>query len=278
MLTLLDGTFLSRFEHESLGEVGVLFLTAGLKIAAAFLVFFLGRWLVRFGLRRTFTPLIARESDLNPARAARLTTLQTVIRSVMMYALYFVAAIMLLAAVGVNTTSLFATAGVAGVAIGFGSQKIVRDVVTGFLLLLEDQFAVGDVVSIGGNVGVVEETGMRITKLRDESGRLIILSNGDISQVINYSKGSFLVAVDATVAADTPPEKIEAAVQEAAEELQESDAGVSNVRLKGTTAMAAATLTYRVEATARPAHRLDAETALRAALRRALLKNEVQLG
>ena len=257
--------------------IGAMLLKVGAGILAALVVLIVGRWLVRFILGRIFNPLIHREEENQSPRAARLYTLKTVIRSVLMYALYFVVAIMLLGAIGINTTSLFATASVAGVAIGFGSQKIVRDVVTGFLLLLEDQFAVGEVVNIGGNTGVVEETGMRITKLRDDTGRLIIISNGDINQVINYSKGNFMVGVDVTVAADADPDKLREAVKAAAETLQGNSSELKNVELKGVSAMTATTLTYRVEATAPPLARAASEAELRSALRHALEGQEIAL-
>jgi small conductance mechanosensitive channel len=90
---------------------------------------------------------------------------------------------------------------VAGLAVGFGAQKLVKDVITGFFLLLEDQYAVGDYVTIGTVTGTVEELGMRITRLRDDDGRLYILSNGDIGQVCNMSRGPLAGVLEVAIAA-----------------------------------------------------------------------------
>lgn len=248
-----------------------------LRLAGTFLVFLLGRWVLRTLLHRVFRPMIAREEADHPYRAARLKTLETVAQSVMLYTLYFIVLGLLLASFGLNPLSLVATAGVAGVAVGFGAQKLVRDVLTGFILLMEDQYAVGDLVTIGGNTGVVVETGMRITKLRDESGRLIILSNGDIAQVINFSKGDFRIGIDLAVSSEAAPQSVADAVRRAGEILAERNSRVKQPELRGVTAMGAASVTYRIEAVAPPHQRIDAEAELRSALRTALEEFEVKL-
>ena len=240
-------------------------------------LFMLGRGLIKFLLARAFQPLIVRERASDPQRAARLVTLQAVAASVFINTLSFVVLVILLDTLGVHTASLFATAGVAGVAIGFGAQKLVKDVVTGFLLLLENQFSVGDLVTIGSNTGIVEETGMRVTRLRDEAGRQIILTNGDITQVINYSKGGFRVGVEVGVAADTDRETMTKAVAEAEARLSESPIGITGLTLRGITAMSATALTYRVEAVAPPTMRMAAEAEIRAVLLAVLRSREVKL-
>lgn len=240
-------------------------------------VFFVGRGFIRLLLHRGFRPMIEREQTANPARAARLLTLETVSESLLRYTLYFVVLGLLMFSVGLNPASLIATAGVAGVAIGFGAQKLVRDVVTGFLLLLEDQFSVGDLVTIGGNTGVVVETGMRITKLRDDAGRLIILSNGDIVQVINFSKGEYRIGVDLAVSSEADLEAIRDAVKEAGALLSGQDSTVTQPEVRGITAMSASSVTYRIEALAPPSDRTVAEGELRAALRKVLEGREIKL-
>ncbi|MBW3624441.1 MAG: mechanosensitive ion channel family protein [Armatimonadetes bacterium] len=248
-----------------------------LHLAGTFLIFVIGRWLLHKIIRRVFRPMIQREQASNPPRAARLITLETVAQSIMLYALYFIVLGLLMASVGLNPLSLVATAGVAGVAIGFGAQKLVRDVITGFLLLLEDQFSVGDLVTIGGNTGVVVETGMRITKLRDEAGRLIILSNGDIAQVINFSKGEFRIGIDLAVSSNADPQAVAEVVQAAGSLLVERNSRVKHPVVRGVTSMSASSTTYRIEATAPPSERTDAEADLRAALRAALTQREIPL-
>lgn len=247
------------------------------RLAVAFLVFLVGRWFLNLILQRVFTPLIARERQANSPRVARLVTLQTLSRSILLYALYFWFIYLILYSFDISLGPLLATAGVAGVAIGFGAQKLVKDVMTGFFLLLEDQFAVGDLVQINGNLGIVEETGMRITKLRDDSGRLIILSNGDIAQVINYSKGGFKISFDVAMAAETSPDTVKEALEGAAQRLKDEKGVSIEPALRGVIGMSAASVTYRIDATAPPADRLDAEARLRAAMLAELTERGVKL-
>jgi small conductance mechanosensitive channel len=247
------------------------------RLGVAFLVYLLGKWLLNLILRRVFTPLIARERQANSPRVARLVTLETLSRSILLYALYFWFIYLILFAFDISLGPLLATAGIAGVAIGFGAQKLVKDVMTGFFLLLEDQFAVGDLVSINGNLGIVEETGMRITKLRDDAGRLIILSNGDIGMVINYSKGGFKISFDVGVSAETSPETVKEALDGAAQRLKKEKGISIEPVLRGVMGMSGTNVTYRIEAAAPPADRLDAEARLRAALLAELSERGVKL-
>ena len=96
-------------------------------------------------------------------RAARVRTLQALTRSIVRYVLGFVLVIMLLDALGANVAGIVTTAGIGGVAIGFGAQRLVRDVISGFFLIVEDQFAVGDYVTIGTITGTVRDLGMAET-------------------------------------------------------------------------------------------------------------------
>src|SRR5690606_38145008 len=88
--------------------------------------------------------------------------------------------------VGVDTRSILAAAGILGLAVGFGAQNLVRDLVTGFFILSEDQFAVGDYITAAGVSGVVDSVGIRTTRLRDFGGELHIIPNGRIEQVTNH--------------------------------------------------------------------------------------------
>jgi Small-conductance mechanosensitive channel len=102
----------------------------------------------------------------------------------------------------VNLAPVLATAGVTGLAISLGAQQIVRDVLNGFFILVEDQFAVGDEVTIDGIRGTVETMGMRITRIRDDQGRLITLANSSIARVTNHSRGRALLSLEVSIAAE----------------------------------------------------------------------------
>ncbi len=132
----------------------------------------------------------------------RANTLEALLRSMVRYVVYFIAAVTILQLFGVPVESVLTTAGIAGVAVAFGAQSLVRDVITGFFILMEDQFQVGDRVSIAGITGKVEEIGLRVTKVRDFGGGLHIIPNGKIENVTNYNSGPMLALVDVPIAYD----------------------------------------------------------------------------
>ena len=133
----------------------------------------------------------------------RATTLGTLFKSVATTIVWAVALMMLLAEFDVNLGPLIAGAGIVGVAVGFGAQSVVRDLLTGVFMLIEDQYGVGDVVDLGDAVGTVESVGLRTTRLRDISGTVWHVPNGAIARVGNMSQLWARVPLDLDVAYDT---------------------------------------------------------------------------
>ena len=128
-------------------------------------------------------------------------TLEPLLKSLLRYVVYFFVAATVLDVMNiVSTATLMASAGVFGLAIGFGAQGLVRDVITGFFILFEDQFSVGEYVDAGGVSGTIEELGLRVTKVRDFSGALHVIPNGSISKVTNYDRGNMRALVKVAVA------------------------------------------------------------------------------
>jgi small conductance mechanosensitive channel len=140
----------------------------------------------------------------------RSITLQTLFISIARYVVYFTALGYILSQFGIDYRAYMASLSLVGVALGFGSQGLVQDVVTGFFILFEDQFSVGDMVEIGGQVGVVEEIGLRTVRLRNYHGAQVIFANRNIPLVARYRKGATEVGVDVEL---TDPEKGERAAQ-----------------------------------------------------------------
>ena len=179
-----------------------------------------------------------------------------------------------LSLVGINVTAIVGTASVAGLAFGFGAQKLVKDVITGYFLLLEDQYVAGDYITIGTVTGTVEELGMRITRIRDDDGKLYILSNGDIAQVCNHSRGLVGASFELSVGA---AEDI-AAVTKIIEETLATQNLPAPARVEGITLADATKTTLRITFKAphgqRPAQILPH---LRATLRDALLAANITL-
>ncbi|MDP9181887.1 MAG: mechanosensitive ion channel family protein [Actinomycetota bacterium] len=133
---------------------------------------------------------------LSERRRQRVETLGSVLRSVASFSVGMVAGSMLLAELGLDLTPVVASAGIIGVAVAFGAQNVVRDVLTGMFMLLEDQYGVGDVVDTGGAIGTVEAVTLRTTRLRDLDGTVWHIRNGEILRVGNKSQGWSRAIVD----------------------------------------------------------------------------------
>jgi small conductance mechanosensitive channel len=132
-------------------------------------------------------------------RRQRAEALGSVLRSVASVSIFAVTVMLVVAELGVNLAPLIASAGIAGIALGFGAQHLVKDFLAGLFMLLEDQYGVGDVVDLGEASGTVEEVGLRITTVRDARGVLWYIRNGEIVRVGNKSQGWAIVMVDVPV-------------------------------------------------------------------------------
>ena len=144
----------------------------------------------------------------------RSETLHKLIKSAVRYTIYFIAFFQVLSILGVNTTSIVASAGIASVAIGFGAQSLVKDIISGFFIILEGQFDVGDNVKIYNQAafiagGYVMSLGLRSTKIRSKDGEVYFIPNGTINQVVNYSLMYNLALVELPIKIDESIEKIE---------------------------------------------------------------------
>ena len=142
----------------------------------------------------------------------REQTLLKLLENTISYVVYFSAILAILQEFNIDVKGLLAGAGVLGLAVGFGAQSLVKDVISGFFILFEDQFSVGDYVKIGTAEGSVEEIGLRTTKIKNFTGELFILPNGTISQVVNYSMKNSLAIVDVTIPFELGIEKVEKSI------------------------------------------------------------------
>lgn len=149
----------------------------------------------------------------------RARTLGTLFKSVASTIIWAVAAMMLLGEFDVNLGPLIAGAGIIGVAVGFGAQSLVRDLLTGVFMLIEDQYGVGDVVDLGDAVGTIEAVGLRTTRLRDISGTVWHVPNGAIARVGNMSQLWARVPMDIDVAYDTDLDLAMAVIKQVADEV-----------------------------------------------------------
>ena len=144
----------------------------------------------------------------------REQTMKNLLKNVLSYVLAFIAIVMILDTFNVPIGTLLAGAGVAGLAIGFGAQSLVKDVIAGFFILFEDQFSVGDYIEIDNIEGDVEVIGLRTTKLRSFYGQQYVIPNGSIEIVTNYSANNGYAMVDVNVPYETDIVKVEKMIKE----------------------------------------------------------------
>lgn len=159
----------------------------------------------------------------------RSETLHKLVKSAVRYTVYFIAFFQILATVGVNTTSIVASAGIASVAIGFGAQNLVKDIISGFFIILEGQFDVGDNVKIYNQAAFIAEgnvlsLGLRSTKIRSKGGEIYFIPNGTINQVINYSLTYNLAICEFPINIETTIEDLENEVQSILDFVNNNDA------------------------------------------------------
>lgn len=151
----------------------------------------------------------------------RIRTLSRVVRYVLTVATVVVTVLLILGELGISVAPILGAAGVVGIAIGFGAQSLVKDYFTGFFLLLENQIRHGDVVEAGGKAGVVEELTLRYLRLRDYSGNVHFVPNGNISIVTNMSMGFAFAVVDAGVAYGENVERVIAVMREVGKDMRQ---------------------------------------------------------
>jgi small conductance mechanosensitive channel len=136
---------------------------------------------------------------LSERRAQRAKTIGSVFKSITSVLVFGIAFMMILAELGVNLAPVLASAGILGVAVGFGAQNVVKDFLSGVFMMLEDQYGVGDVVDVGEASGTVEAVGLRITTMRDLNGTVWYVRNGEILRVGNSSQGFAVAVVDVPI-------------------------------------------------------------------------------
>lgn len=205
----------------------------------------------------------------------KINTLRALSHSILRYIVYFVTGLTVLGQF-VDTTSILATAGIGGLAIGFGAQSLVKDVISGFFILFEDQYAVGDFVTIGDTTGTVEEIGLRITKIRGFKGDLTIIPNGQIQKVVNYTRGNVLAVVDIGVPYETDIDKAIKVIEDVAKRYaQENENIVEQPQVLGVMDMGDSQITIRAVARTLPLKHWEVERELKKRIKEAFDENGI---
>ena len=203
-------------------DIGVDFAKASLRIVLIIIAAYVGLRLLRLAFNRLETLLIraAATAEVIPGAATkRIRTLMSVMWTIVAGLVWFVAVLTTLGQMGVNVTPVLAGAGIVGLAIGFGAQNLVKDLVNGFFLILENQVRVGDVAIINGTGGLVEAISFRTIVLRDEAAVVHVFPNGAVTTLSNMTKDWSAYIISVNVAYKEDPDRVVDVMRRVAEEM-----------------------------------------------------------
>lgn len=209
--TVLDG--MNLLTNLLLSSVGIF-----VKICIVLIVMLIAKKVITGFIDNLFHNKLSASMKQNeniPLEEKRLKTLSKLFKSIATYVIYFIAIITCLDMVGFSIMTILAGAGVVSLAVAFGAQSIVEDLMSGIFIVLENQYSVGEFVSIDGILGTVSEIGMKTTKVLTESGELMIIRNGSVGTVINYSRHAQRRFVTVGIAYEENLENAKAVIQHA---------------------------------------------------------------
>ncbi|RRJ62991.1 mechanosensitive ion channel family protein [Paenibacillus oralis] len=251
-------------------------LISALKIL---LIFILTRLFVKVIYRLIDRSLERREKNRLQMNPRRLVTVGELMKNITSITANFILLMLVLGEIGFQLGPLLAGAGVLGLAIGFGAQALVKDVISGFFIILEDQFAVGDVIQTGTYKGTVEMIGLRSTRLASWTGEVHIIPNGTITNVTNYSIGNALAVVDLSFSQTRRLEESIELLKAAMEKLKKNHPEVSQApNVLGIQSMSSSEYVIRIAAECSPSKRTEVERLIQTFAKEALEDAELGKG
>lgn len=267
-------------------------LAIGLKVLLILVI----AAVLRVAIRRAITKLIDRMNRTAQAvdgtaiggllvnverRRQRSQAIGSVLRSVASFVIMGTAALMVLSAFDINLAPLLASAGVAGVAIGFGARNLVTDFLSGVFMILEDQYGVGDSIDAGVASGEVIEVGLRVTKLRGDNGEIWYVRNGEVKRIGNLSQGWSTAGVDVTVRSSEDLDKVKATIDQVAEKMSKEEPWNEllwgPIEVLGLDSVLLDSMVVRVSAKTMPGKSLTVERELRWRVKRAFDAADIQI-
>ncbi|MFJ5624476.1 mechanosensitive ion channel family protein [Peribacillus loiseleuriae] len=209
---MLEGFLDKLFAEET-------WITIGESLLQVLLIFVLSRIAIKVGKSVISKFFLMRANSPIRVSERRDATLLRLLKNILTYTVNFITIIMILEAVSIEVKALLAGAGIIGLAIGFGAQSLVKDVIMGFFIIFEDQFSVGDQIKIKDYEGEVIEIGLRTTKIKSSIGQLFVIPNGSILEVTNFSILNSVAVVDLTLPYDGDIERAEKTISHMLESL-----------------------------------------------------------
>jgi len=242
--------------------------------------------LAAYVLTRSLRAIARKTADLHirklpsGVRVQQVRTVASVVTSISVFVVFFVAALEVLSLLGLNLGPVLASAGIAGLAIGFGAQTLVHDFINGFFILLENQYDIGDTVRIAGVKGTVERMSLRQTVLRDEDGTIHMVPNSTIQIVSNTTRDWSQLALRVTIAYGEPSDKVVKLLKEVGEEVRRDPAYaediVSDIDVPGIDRIGNGEAEYLMLIKTRPNKQYPVSRELRRRIKECFEKNNVQ--
>ena len=198
----------------------------------------------------------AADAAARTRRAQRSTTVGSLLKSIAAIIIWLLAVLMVLTELGFDLAPILASAGIAGIALGFGAQTLVKDYLAGFFIVIEDQYGIGDVIDVGEAIGTVEEVGLRTTKVRALDGTLWHVRNGEILRVGNFSQGFGNALLDLPFPYDADEHTVTTIINDAASALREDpqydDVMLEEPEIMGVQEISGEAVTIRVTIKTKP--------------------------
>jgi small-conductance mechanosensitive channel len=277
-------------ENETLAKLADWFIGRPLTAIVILLAAWIIAWFARRAVRRGVYRLVASDTDLaayalekvgmaptsidDPRKKARATSIATVFASTVTVLIWVLATLLVLGELGINLAPLIAGAGIAGVAIGFGAQNLVKDCVSGLFMLIEDQYGIGDAVDVGVASGSVERISLRTTVLRGQDGTVWHVPNGEIRRVGNRSKLWSVAVLDIIVAYHADLDATRRVVHDVAASVVESEDFAADViaapEILGVESVSPENVTLRLLVKTAPGAQFRLQRALREAIKHGL--------
>lgn len=251
-----------------------LFVNWGIIIVKVIVLFFIYLVVKAIG-KKAIVKAFDRKNTNDQLSPGRRKTLQSISNNILAYSLLFIFVGILFDLFGVDIKMLIAGAGIVGLAIGFGAQGLVSDVVTGFFILLEKQIDVGDYVTVASYDGIIEDVGLRTTQLRGFDGTLYFIPNREIASVSNHSRGNMRALVDISIPYENDIDEAMKVMQDACNKLAASEVTIlEGPDVVGVQAVDSAEVVIRVICKTKNMEQWSVERKLRKLLKEVLEKKE----
>jgi len=259
----------------SLEDFEVVF-NKGIKIISIVIIMYLSIKIGKYLIKKAVDKQVKSNAalSLDPQRAK---TLGGVMKSILKYSVYFLGITSILSVLFGGISFIFASIG--GVALGLGSQSLIKDFINGFFILFEDQFGIGDYVTIGNFSGIVQTIGIRTTIIKDFTGDIHSIPNGMISEVTNHSRGNTRFIVDVDIAYEEDIDNAINAIKECCDKFQKEHEDFINepIEVSGVSALAASSVTIRTVGRTKPLTQWKMENELRKAIKITLDENGIEI-